>query len=458
MPFAAYRAADGQEVDAWLTASDLRGHTLILGSTGSGKSSLLETLARYHFRRGVGLALLDLHGDLFQRTAGWAVASGVQRLSLLDFTRPSDLPGWNPLAAIPGVDVGRQVDLLVGVLKRLFAGEQAVSSWAWGVAVEQLMRFGLRACIESEEAVAFAELRTFFLVPSFRREVLRTVSTETRAYFDAWGPREDMYLKGVMNRLDPLLGSKAVQTFLGARVSTVDPFRIVDRGETLLVNLARGYLGPTADVIGRLLVNTLQLAALRREAVPREARVPFSILLDEAHVLASSQSGLEDLLVAARKYRVYVTLAAQSLSLFPRAFRPHLLGNTQRQFFFRLPFEEAREVSPDIIEPLGNVRREQVRPYDPLDDPLLAPPEEIAARAKELANLPVGACYWVIRGRPFKGRRIQIHPARRPPFTLAEYRRTREKAARFSGPRSDEIEIPSPTCAAITPKSNGNAV
>ena len=185
--------------------------------------------------------------------------------------------------------------------------------------------------------------------------------------------------------------------------------------------------------------------------------MPFSILLDEAHVLASSQSGLEDLLVAARKYRVYVTLAAQSLSLFPRAFRPHLLGNTQRQFFFRLPFEEAREVSPDIIEPLGNVRREQVRPYDPLDDPLLAPPEEIAARAKELANLPVGACYWVIRGRPFKGRRIQIHPARRPPFTLAEYRRTRERATRYSGPRSDEIEIPAPS-AAITPKSNGNAI
>jgi hypothetical protein len=441
VPFANYRAADGQDVDAWLTATDLRNHTLVVGSTGSGKSSLLETLARYHFRRHQGLALLDLHGDLFQRTAAWAIASGVPRLTLLDFTRPSELPAWNPLARMPGVDVGRQVDLLISVLKRLFAGERA-ASWAWGVAVHELMRFGLTACIESAVPVAFAELREFFLVPAFRREVLKTVSAATQAFFDAWGPREDMYLKGVMNRLDPLLGSAAVRQFLGAKESTVDPFRVVERGETLLVNLARGYLGPTADVLGRLLMNALQLAALRREALPRERRIPFSLLLDEAHALATPDSGLEDLLVAGRKFRVYVTLAAQSLSLFPRAFRPHLLGNTQRQFFFRLPYEEAREVAPDITEPLGNVPREQLRPYDPLDDPLLAGPEEMAARAKELANLPVGAAYWVLRGRPFKGRRIQLHPAKRPPTTLAEYRKVQARAAKDAAPRADEIVIP----------------
>ncbi len=441
--FARYRAADGEEVDAWLTATDLRSHTLLVGSTGSGKSSLLETLARYHFRRHQGLALLDLHGDLFQRVAGWAMASGVPRLTLLDFTRPSELPAWNPLVRMPGVDTGRQVNLLISVLKRLFAGERAVASWSWGVAVEELMRFGLTACIESQVPVAFAELREFFLVPAFRRQVLATVSAATHAFFAAWGPREDMYLKGVMNRLDPLLGSESVRAFLGAKTSTVDPFRVVQRGETLLVNLARGNLGPAADVLGRLLMNALQLAALGREAVPREQRVPFSLLLDEAHALATPASGLEDLLVAGRKFRVYVTLAAQSLSLFPRGFRPHLLGNTQRQFFFRLPYEEAREVAPDITEPLGNVPREQLRPYDPVDDPLLAGPEEMAARAKELANLPVGACYWAIRGRPFKGRRIQLHPAKKPPFTLAEYRKTQAKAARYDGPRADELAIPS---------------
>ncbi|MEO6325609.1 MAG: DUF87 domain-containing protein [Thermoanaerobaculia bacterium] len=440
--FGTYRAPDGKEVDTWLTASDLRTHALVLGSTGSGKSSLLETLARYHFHRGQGLALMDLHGDLFQRTAAWAVQEGVRDLTLLDFTHPASLPGWNPLTKMPGVDPGRQVDLLVSVLKRLFASELA-SSWAWGVKVEEIMRYGLRACIESDTPVSFAELREFFLLPKLRREVLVSVSAETRAYFKKWGPREDMYLSGCLNRLDPLLASEVVRKFLGVRKSTLDPFRVLQRGETLLVNLARGYLGPSAEVIGRMLVNVLQLAALRREAVSPSSRVPFSIILDEAHNLAHPGSGLEDLLVAARKYRVYVTLAAQSLSLFPANFRPHLLGNTGRQFFFRLPHEEARDLAPDLFEPMGNVFREQVRPYDKLTDPMLTPPEEQSSRTRELANLPVGACYWAIRGKAFKARRIQVSRAKDPPRSLREIRKGQKpQKSLFSAARPDEIEIP----------------
>jgi len=444
VPFGTYRAPDGKEVQTWLTASDLRTHTLVLGSTGSGKSSLLETLARYHFHRGQGLALLDLHGDLFQRTAAWALATGVRDLTLLDFTHPESLPTWNPLTAIPGVDAGRQVDLLVSVLKRLFASEKA-ASWAWGVKVEEIMRHALRACVESKTPVAFADLRQFFLLPALRQRIVSTASAEARAYFAGWGPRETMYASGALNRLDPVLSSATVRAFLGATTSTLDPFKIMQRGETLLVNLARGYLGSAAEVIGRLLVNVLQLAALRREAIQRASRLPFSIILDEAHNLAHAGSGLEDLLVAARKYRVYVTLAAQSLSLFPKSFRPHLLGNTGRQFLFRMPFEEARELASDLFEPLGNVHREQVRPYDRLDDPLLTPPEEFTARTRELANLPVGACYWAIRGKSFRARRIQIAPAKKPPRSLRGIRKAMQpKRVLFETPRADEIEIPPP--------------
>src|SRR6201999_3501584 len=125
------------------------------------------------------------------------------------------------------------------------------------------------------------------------------------------GAREEMYVSAVLNKLDPFLGSLAVQRFFGRPTSTFDLFAAVEGRETVLVNLARGNLGPTADVLGRFLVNALQLAALRRERIPIEKREPFSIILDEAHNLASPESGLEDLLVAARKYRVSLTLAAQ---------------------------------------------------------------------------------------------------------------------------------------------------
>src|SRR5947207_13401361 len=47
--------------------ADRRAHTYIIGKTGTGKSTLLENLARQDIRAGNGLALLDPHGDLVER-------------------------------------------------------------------------------------------------------------------------------------------------------------------------------------------------------------------------------------------------------------------------------------------------------------------------------------------------------------------------------------------------------
>ncbi len=410
--FATYAMPGGTTLAVHLADEDLVQHTLILGATGSGKSSLLESLALHRLRTKRPFALIDLHGDLFGRVAAHATALDAKKVIEIDFTKPDSLPSFNPLAPMPGVDVGRQVDLLVGTLKRLYAGEEA-ASWAWGVKVEELMRVAIRACIEARTngnvSFSFADLPQFFLLAPVRNGIVKHASPTTKAYFSKrYSKREEMYVSAVLNKLEPFLGSVAVQRFLGRSDSAVDLFGAMDRGETVLINLAKGYLGPTADVMGRLLVNVLQTAALGRASTRPGARKPYALLLDEAHVLAGAGSGLEDFLVAARKYNVFVTLAAQGLSLFPASFRPHLLGNTGRQFFFRMSFREARILAPDIFEPQGDVFRERIRPNEKLEEPLLHAAEEIAWRTRDLANLPVGTCYWLVKSRPYKARRIRV--------------------------------------------------
>jgi hypothetical protein len=406
--FGTYAVPGGDPIAVHLTNEDFRHHALVLGATGTGKSSLLEAFAREHLRARRPFTLIDLHGDLFTRVAAWAVAAKPERLVLVDFTKPDLLPTWNPLERLAGVDVGRQVDLLVGVLKRLYADENA-ASWAWGVKVHEVARHALEAMVSSTAPMSLVDLPSFLLIPAVRDRVLATASERSRIYFDRrYGAQEQQYVSAVLNKLEPFLASVSVQRFLGAPKTSFDLFGAIARGDTVLVNLAKGYLGPTADVTGRLLVNVLQMAALRRESVAPEKRTPYSLILDEAHVLAGAESGLEDFLVAARKYKVFVTLAAQGASLFPARARPHLFGNTDRQFFFRLPYSEARTLAPDILEPLGSVWREQVRPNDAIEDPLLTPAEEIAWRTRELASLPVGACYWYTKDRPYKARRIQV--------------------------------------------------
>lgn len=440
-PFAAYRAPDRSDVPCVLTDVDLKQHTLVLGATGTGKSSLLEALARSLLTRARGFALLDPHGDLARRVAAWAHASPGLRVVELDFTRPESLPSWNPLGRMDGVEPGRQVDLVVSVLKRLYAGERA-ASWAWGVKVEEILRASLRAAIESERPMTLVDLERFLLHAGLRREVLATAGPDVTAYFRTrFGAREEMYVSAVLNKLSPFLGSEPVRRFLGASGQAIDLLGVIDKPVALVINLARGSLGAAGDVLGRLLVNALQLAALRRERLVPIARRPFAILVDEAHSFAAEEGGLEDLLVSARKYRVAVTLASQGLSLFPARLRPHLLGNTARQFFFRLPFQEARLLSHDVLEPLGNLPREAVRPYDDLSDPMLRPEEEISARVRELADLPRGACYWALRGRRFKARRIRVLRPKDPPVSLESWRKAQERLAAPDVPREDEISF-----------------
>src|SRR5215475_14179689 len=76
--------------------ADRRAHMYIIGKTGTGKSTLLETLIRQDIENGEGVALLDPHGDLVEKVLG---AVPEQRKHDLIFF---NVPDWkNPLGFNP---------------------------------------------------------------------------------------------------------------------------------------------------------------------------------------------------------------------------------------------------------------------------------------------------------------------------------------------------------------------
>src|SRR5215216_7700498 len=56
-----------KQVRFGIKRDDRRAHTYIIGKTGTGKSTLLETLICQDIASGQGLALLDPHGDLVEK-------------------------------------------------------------------------------------------------------------------------------------------------------------------------------------------------------------------------------------------------------------------------------------------------------------------------------------------------------------------------------------------------------
>jgi type IV secretory pathway VirB4 component len=59
----------GSEQVFGIVDEDRFAHIYIIGKTGTGKSTLIESMALQDLERGKGIALIDPHGDLVERVA-----------------------------------------------------------------------------------------------------------------------------------------------------------------------------------------------------------------------------------------------------------------------------------------------------------------------------------------------------------------------------------------------------
>src|SRR5262249_25976320 len=94
------RSIDGAEGEGplVLTAKDLDSHVHGVGGTRSGKSKLIEWLARQLITRRHGFCLIDPHGTLYNSLVQWlAYLSGRRRdIVLFDPSSESRVVGFNP--------------------------------------------------------------------------------------------------------------------------------------------------------------------------------------------------------------------------------------------------------------------------------------------------------------------------------------------------------------------------
>jgi len=88
--FATYDIPGGNRIAVHFAPEDFRSHTLVLGATGTGKSSLLEAFALHHLREQQPFALIDLHGDKGAWKLVEANAARVQEVKF-DLAYPDDI-------------------------------------------------------------------------------------------------------------------------------------------------------------------------------------------------------------------------------------------------------------------------------------------------------------------------------------------------------------------------------
>src|SRR5256712_1597958 len=286
-------------------------HTYIIGKTGTGKSTLLENLARQDIRAGHGLTLLDPHGDLVERI--WNDTPVERRPDCIYFNVPDVAHpfGFNPLESVAPIRRPLAASGLLEVFKKIWID-------TWGPRLEHILRNALLALLDQPEATLEGVLRLLD-DRQYRRSAMGHVANA--AVRDFWLREYESYparfrieaIAPIQNKVGAFLTNPILRNIVTQPKSAFELRRVMDESKILLVNLAKGKIGEdVAALLGAMLVSKIGVAALSRTDVPEKSRRDFYVYLDEFQSFTTLS--LANMLSELRKYRVGMILAHQYLS------------------------------------------------------------------------------------------------------------------------------------------------
>lgn len=320
-------------------------HTYAIGKTGTGKTTLLETLALQDIVGGRGVAVIDPHGDLAERLVAQVPRWRERDLIYLNATDPSQPFGYNPLRRVQPDKIPLAASGLMEAFKKLW-------DEAWGVRMEHILRNTLYALIESGDAT-LPDILRMLTGTSFRRQVLaRVKNDQVKAFwtdeFPNYNPRyRQESIAPIQNKVGAFLADPRLYRMFTNPPVDLHFRQIMDEGKILIVNLAKGQLGEdSANLLGALLVTTLSLAALSRADTEESGRSDYVVLIDEFQSFTTLS--VANMVSELRKFRVGLVLAHQHLYQLEPEVRHAVLGNVGTVISFRLGPEDARIIAREF--------------------------------------------------------------------------------------------------------------
>lgn len=280
-------------------------HRIAFGSSGSGKSTWLAGEAVARFRAGMGVAVIDLHGDLQEGIASRLTPHEQQRLWVVDPTDP-DSPGIDVMAPIPGAPPGAASRHLLAGLKRLTPDGAHLY---WGFRLERILE-SFAALVE-EKGGDLGDLLRLLTDPEFREAArLATRRPELARFLEELEPlvrRNPEFLWSATSRLSPLLLHPAMARLLAPGPSSLPIDRHLAEGGILVARVPIASHGPElASFAGTLLLARIYYGRVGR---PARTAAPVLLLLDEAPLFAPSL--LSEILAEGRKFGVRALVVTQ---------------------------------------------------------------------------------------------------------------------------------------------------
>jgi hypothetical protein len=304
-----------------LTEKERETPTYMLGKTGSGKTTLMFSMAKHDIEQGRGLAFIDPHGDVAEDLLA---SVPLHRKDDLIYINPIDLGypiGINILELTPGLsedaaELEKEVvtEGVISLFRRVFSNDATVNAHR----IEYILRNTIYTAFLVENRTIFT-LSKILSNPTFRKQVISKLKDED--LIDFWkyefGKAGDFQVvkmtQGVTAKVGRFLRSPTAKRILEQEKSTINFDDIMNSRKILICNLSLGKLGEdTSRLLGTTILTKLQQAALKRAYIPKEKRVPFYLYVDEFQTFATQS--FAKIITESRKYAMPLIIAQQSTS------------------------------------------------------------------------------------------------------------------------------------------------
>lgn len=297
---------EGEKTAVSLSPDQRMRHTYVVGASGTGKSTLLLNLIARDIEQGLGVAVLDPHGDLVDETLSRIPPHRFNDVVLFDPADEEFPVGFNIFSARSELEKTLLASDLVSIFRRL--------STSWGDQMTSVLGNAILALLESSSGGTLLDLRRFLVDSDFRKAFLPTIADPEIVYF--W-QKEFPLLKGIpqaplLTRLDMFLRPKLIRHMVAQKDNKLDFRALMDNRKIFLGRLSQGAIGEeNAFLLGSLLVSKFHQTAMSRQEQQESHRKDFFVYIDEFHHFITPS--MAALLSGARKYRLGLTLAHQDI-------------------------------------------------------------------------------------------------------------------------------------------------
>lgn len=369
-------------------------HGLVWGSTGVGKSKILQSIFLQHLDKGQGVCLIDPHSDLSRACLAHLIGRGhfegeeaYQNLIYIDFSDHSYVP-FNVLKT-PYDDHTTALNTLEALMR----------TWP-DLKTAPLFKtlFLSSVMVLIANNLPLTAIYPLLLDEDFReRCLLRVGDPVVRQTFEFYGRGGGGQAGSTLRRAFLLSFSPVTRFCWGQRENWLNFRAIMDAGKSMILDLGSIADPVTRRLVGAMLMVQIEQAALSRTDIPRQARRPWTCLVDEWPAFAAAQGEtIENVLSQARKFNLRLYLAAQSLAQVDSKRLGGALENCRLSIAFRLGRDSATLQARHIarIDPYKTKRTSGG------SERYASTSEQYEQFAQELQNLPARMAYVRLHDRP----------------------------------------------------------